>query len=150
MIIGVAHFDGGMSQGQKSARNVIQSMLKAVDAHFAQSQDKKSLLMELTHPVQALTEICPSMKIRSCSTNEFYHRFKAPVWFGKNWEHCSEEATPHGNVGHVHFHDLNLCAMADKYSRSVGKLKASSILHYVLSQSKDLKEKLQELSMALE
>ncbi len=125
-------------------------MVKAIDEHFVDSSnDKNSLLMQLTHPVQALTEICSSFKTRSCNTNEFYHKFKAPLWFGRSWEHCSEDSTPRGYVGHIHFHDLNLCAIADKYSRSVAKLKASSLLHFVLNESEDLQKKLEEMTNAL-
>ena len=150
-LIGVAHIDGGLNQGQKAATNVIITMLKAVEDHFTQTDDNEKLLMQLTHPIQALSKVCSSLKTRSCSTNDYYHRFKSPLWFGRSWEHCSDETSPHGNVGHIHFHDLSLCAIADKYSRSVAKLKASSLLHFVLNESDDdLKKKLEEMTQALD
>ncbi len=149
-LIGVAHFDGGMAQGQKAARNAINDMLKAVDVHFTENQEFETSMTELMHPVQLLSETCSSLKSRSCSINEFCHSFKTPVWFGKSWENCTDESTPHGNVGHINFHDLNLCTVADKYSLSVAKMKASSLLHFVLSNASDLKAKLEEMGNALD
>jgi hypothetical protein len=143
-LLGVAHIDGGLEQGQRAARHAVGAMLDSVKDHF----DQGGTLMSITHPVQAIMEASQAIKIRSYNMNDYKSKFNSPVWFGQSWNYCSDDIC-YGNIGQLSYYGLSLCEVADKNSRSVSKMRSSSLLFSVLNESEDLKSKLGRMTKAL-
>lgn len=148
-LIGVAHINGGIQKGLEGARHAIKSMLDSVSDHFAQEGTMDQKMIDITHPVQAISETCPSVKIRSYNMNDYKTKFNSKVWFGESWDHCSDDNICFGNVGQITYNGLSLCEVADKNSRSVAKMRSSSLLFSALNKSEDSKQKIEKMAKAL-
>jgi len=148
-LIGVAHISGGLQKGLQGARHAIKSMLDSVSDHFTQEGTIDEKMIAITHPVQAISETCPSVKIRSYNMNDYRTRFNSKIWFGASWDYCSEDKIFFGNVGQITYNGLSLCEVADKNSRSIAKMRSSSLLFSILNESEGLRLKIEKMAKAL-
>lgn len=146
-LIGVAHIEGGLELGCKAAKAAIGSMLSSMKDLSENGQINEKLLLSITHPVQAITEICPAIKVRDCSMINYGNKSTSLLWYGESWDRCLDDFV--GGVGQISCYGMNLCSVAHANSRKVAKMKSSSLLFGVLTYSEECRSKLEIMTKAL-
>lgn len=88
-LLGAAHEDGGLVQGQKAVLFVMRSILSAVKKQIdcEDPADIKAKVRELMHPKQVIHELAGRyLQLRSWRESAFATQFPTcPVWRGMQW-----------------------------------------------------------------
>ena len=126
-------------------------LLKSIKEYFNQNGNNSyEQILSITHPAQAVMEVCPAAKIRGYNMIDYKKKSSSPIWAGDSWDQCSGDIISYGEVGQTSYFGLNLCSVGHSNSRHIAKKKSSSIfLFCVLNDSEDLRSKLDIMAKAL-